>query len=226
MFTALTLSLAIGAPVPTTPAAPMEAGIAPKVMELKANPDGKITVTVMRTEKVQVGGAGGVGPAVLPANPGGAAGGAVAPAVINRIVHKTVELGEVQDLAITTADGKKLTTEEALKKIGNGAIVVISGDGKAVSPVFLKVFKDDTLVLASPELTGPQGGLIRPGGPIVRPVPLPVNPAPGIQIQPGVIQVQPGVIQIQIAPGGAAPAVVPAQPAAPATPAPAPKPEK
>jgi hypothetical protein len=207
MFTALTLSLALGAPVPP-PMPPVATGPAPSVVELKPNADGKVVVAVVRTEKVQLGAA------IAPA-PGGA--GAAPPAVLTREmrVTKTVELGEVKDLLVTTADGKKLGTEDAVKKIGAGAVVVVSSDGKPVSPAFLKVFKDDTLVLSSPELAGPQG-VTRPG---VRP--LPINRVPGgvqIQpIQPGNVQILPiqggpagGVIQIQIAPGGAAPAVLPA----------------
>jgi hypothetical protein len=214
MFTAFALTMAIGAPVPITPA-PAPAGVAPRVMELKANADGKVTVMVTRTEKVQVG----VGAAIAPA----AGGGAAPPAVITREVPvtKMIELSEVKDLVITTADGKKLTTEEAMKKIADGAIVVVSGDGKPVSPAFLKVFKDETLVLAAPELAAPTGGVMYPGGrPIIRPLPVnpPGGPAPAIlPAQPGVVQIQPGVIQIQIAPG-ALPAV-PALPVVPAKPA-------
>jgi hypothetical protein len=193
MFTALTLSLALGAPVPA-PAPPVATGVAPRVMELKADTDGKVMVAVTRTEMVQVG--GGAVP------PNGAR-----PAVIARQVRTTkmVELGEVKDLTITTADGKKLTTEEATKKLAGGAIVVVSGDGKPVSPAFLKVFKDDTLVLASPELTSPQGGGVigRPGG-VVRPLPAQIQPGQVLPIQPGNIQILPvqggGVIQIEVAP--------------------------
>ena len=131
----------------------------------------------------------------------------------------TVELGEVKDLTITTADGKKVEKEEGFKKLAKGGIVVISADGQPVSPVFLKVFKDDTLVLTAKELVTPQGGF---GGGVVRPGirPVPINPG-GVQIlpiQPGVIQIQPGVIQVQVAPAALpAPAPVPAVP---------PKPEK
>jgi hypothetical protein len=178
-------------------------------MELKPDANGKITLTVTRTEmqKVQVGVAIA---GLLPA-------GAAPPPVATREVAVTrsvvVELGDVKDLTITTADGKKLDKEEAMKKLAAGAIVVVSGDGKPVSPVFLKVFKDETLVLASPELIAPQGGAFPGSRPIVRPVPAPA----------GGIQIQPGVIQIQIAPGGAAvvPAV-PLQPALPAQPVPIP----
>lgn len=202
MFTALTLSLVMGAPVPA-PTAPVAAGVAPKVVELKANPDGKIMVAVTRMEKVTIG----AGAAIAPANPGG---GAVPPPaqIVREIpVTKMVEIGDVKDLTVTTADGKKLTTEEALKKIGSGAIVVVAGDGKTVSPAFLKVFKDDTLVLASPELTGPQGG-VGVGGGVIRPG---IRPLPPVQIQPGVIKIQPGVIQVLPAqPGAVQIEVVPA----------------
>lgn len=213
MFTALTLSLALGAPVPP-PADPVAAGAAPRLMEIKPDANGKVTVTVLRTElqKVQVA----VGGAV---NPNGAP-----PANLVREVPvtktATVELGEVKDLTITTADGKKVDKEEAVKKLAGGAVVVVSADGKPVSPVYLKVFKDDTLVLASPELAGP-AGFARPpiGG--VRPVPLPAPLPPGgvqiLPVQPGNVQVIPvqgngvnGVIQVQVGP--VAPAVLPAAP--------------
>lgn len=221
MITALTLSLALGAPVPA-PADKVPAGTAPRLMELKPDANGKVTVTVLRTEmqKVQVGAAiapGGAPGAVPPVN-------AVREVPVARMA--TVELGEVKNLTITTADGKKLEKEEALKKLAGGAIVVVSGDGKPVSPAFLKVFKDDTLVLASPELAAPAGAVRPPiGG---RPVPLPAPVPPGgvqiLPVQPGNVQVIPvqgngvnGVIQVQVGPAAPAvdlPAVLPAAPPA------------
>ncbi|MCE9567264.1 MAG: hypothetical protein K8U57_35125 [Planctomycetes bacterium] len=195
MFTALTLSLALGAPVPA-PTAPVATGVAPRVMELKADANGKVMVTITRMEKLQVG----VGAAIAPA-PGGAAPAPPAVAVREIPMMKVVELGEVKDLTFTTADGMKVDTEAAMKKLAGGAIVVITSDGKPVSPAFLKVFKDDTLVLVSPEFTAPIGGF---GGGVIGPVkPFPggIRPLPPIQVQPGVVQ--PGVIQIvPIGPGG------------------------
>jgi len=201
MFTALTLSLALAAPVPA-PAAPVATGVAPRVMELKADANGKVMIAVTRTEKVQVG----VGNAIAPA---GGAGGGVAPAVIAREMKivKMVELGDVKDLIFTTADGMKVEKDDAMKRLASGSIVVVTSDGKPVSPAFLKVFKDDTLVLVAPELIAPagaSGGTV--GGPIkgfpgggIRPLPAPLPP---VQIQPGVIQVIPvqGGIQIEVAP--------------------------
>jgi hypothetical protein len=72
-----------------------------------------------------------------------------------------VELGDVKDLTIARADGKKLKMEEAIKKLTVGTTVVVAGDGKPVSPVFLKMFKDEILVLTSPELTGLEPGAIQ-----------------------------------------------------------------
>lgn len=120
----------------------------------------------------------------------------------------------MKELVVTTADGKKIETADAIKKLATGGVVIVSADGKPVSPNFLKLFKDDVLVLVSPELTGLVSASTLPGKPFpggIRPLPVEIQPLPP-QVVPG-IQIQPGVIQIQIAPG-----VVP--------PAPAPVPEK
>src|SRR5581483_1232268 len=108
MFTALTLTLALGAPVPAGQPAP-PAGTAPRLVELTPDAKGKIIVTITRTEMMKV-----PVPGVIGAPPGG---NAPPPAAREVPVTKTmvVELGEVKDLAITTADGKKLEKEEGLK---------------------------------------------------------------------------------------------------------------
>lgn len=174
MLTSFVLSMALAAPVPPAPATPVASGPAPRIVELKANADGKVMVAVTRTEKVTVA----VGNA---ANPAGAA-----PAALTREIKKSenVELGDVKDLTVTTADGKKVDVADALKKVKGGAVVVVSADGKPVSPIFLKAFKDDVLVLVAPELVGPA-------------ITTPARPLPGIRPLPA----QPGQIQIQIAPG-------------------------
>ncbi|MBM3983754.1 MAG: hypothetical protein FJ304_26500 [Planctomycetes bacterium] len=222
MLASFVMSMALAAPVPVAPPAPVAGGPIPQLMEFKPDASGKIMVTVIRTEmqKIVIGQGGAV-------NPNGGA-----PAVITREVpvtkHATVELSEVKDLKVTTADGKKLEVADAVAKLKAGGVVVVSADGKPVSPMHLKLFKDDVLVFASPELQPaqlngympgkplPGGGIIRPRPPIqiqplpgnVVPLPAPIQPVPGIQIQPGVIQIE----------------IVPALPAP--QPAPAPAPEK
>lgn len=202
MLTSFVLSMALAAPVPA-PAAPVASGPVPRLMELKANADGKVTVTVQRTEMVKVT----VAPQGNAINPNGGA----APAVVTRDVPVTkvavVELGDVKDLKVTTADGKKVETADAVKALKGGAVVVVSADGRPVSPNFLKLFKDDVLVLASPELTAATGVGTKPFGGIR---PLPVDRLPPQPLPPVQIQVQPGQIQlVPLQPAQAAPAPVP-----------------
>jgi hypothetical protein len=93
-----------------------------------------------------------------------------------------VDLDKLRDLTITTTEGKEVSKEDALKKLAKGGVVVISTDGKKVSPAYLKVFKDDVLVLMSPDLLlrGAVGGF--GGGGVI--APMPPAPAPE-KTQPG-----------------------------------------
>jgi hypothetical protein len=136
----------------------------PQLIELKAGDDGKVRIEAMRTEKrkVNVGAAGG--------NPN-----QIREITMNRWLP--VELSEVKDLAISTADGKKVNLADALKKLAKGGVVLVSGDGKPVDPKYLKLFRKDVLVLASPELIG--SGRFQRGGRLI---------APPIRIQPRAIQ--------------------------------------
>lgn len=186
MLTPLVLSLTLGAPVPPPPPPPAP-GPVPRLLELKPDAAGKITVQVVRTkaQKIQIG---------RPvAGPGGAP-----PALETREIQVPevvqVELDKVKDLVVTTADGKKVEPADALAKLKGGGTVVVSADGKPVSPTHLKLFKDDVLVLAAPELATATAGPVRP----VRPLPLP--PGGGIQIQPLPAVVPPGGIQIEVLP--------------------------
>jgi RNA polymerase sigma factor (sigma-70 family) len=134
---------------------------APRLVELKAGDDGKVRINVTRP---------GVRPVVAPAAP--------------------VELGEVKDLTIYTVEGKEVAREEALKKLAKGGMVAISADGKAVDAKFLRMFRDDVLVLVSPELVSPQGrigGVVRP----IRPVQPKVIPVPNVKPVPPVPPVPP-----------------------------------
>jgi len=185
VLTCFVLSLALGAPVP--PAAPSgPVGPVPRLLGLKVA-DGKVTIPVTRTEKQQGAGVVVVG---INGNPNGGQ------FVIQQDVTKsvTVPLAEVKDLKVYTADGKEVPVADAEKQLKTGGTVVVSADGKKVDPRHLKLFRDDVLVLVSPELALPTAGEARLG-------------APGLQIAPGAMP-----IQIQLAPvqPGAAPAAPPA----------------
>ncbi len=174
----------IAAPLPAIAAKPaigrlpVNVGSAPKVLELKPETDGKVRVTITRMEKQKVK----IGIAI------GAPGGA-APKQIEREVNvpkeMRVELSDVKDLTVTTASGKAVDTKEAIKKLSEGGLVVVTTDGKALDPKFLKVLREDTLVLVSPELVNQANGMVGwgvggGGGAIIIDEVMPV-PAPPIK---------------------------------------------
>lgn len=80
------------------------------------------------------------------------------------------EMISLDKAAFGTAGGKKLTKAEATKRIGTGAIVVMSPNGVAVDKAFLKAFKPDTVVIITAR---------RPfGGGPTAPIPPPILPRP------------------------------------------------
>jgi hypothetical protein len=45
------------------------------------------------------------------------------------------------------AKGEKVKQEDALKRLTPGTIVLVSADGRKVDPAYLRIIKDDTLIL-------------------------------------------------------------------------------
>jgi hypothetical protein len=177
MLTSVALAaVVLAAPVPRD-AKP--AGPAPRIVELTPDPDGRVRILVTRTEKRTV-------------TEKFAAQGPNGQVVIQerqREVPVTqqvmAELVDVKDLTVYTADGKEADKALALKRLADGAAVVVSADGQKVDPRYLRLFRDDVLVLTSPELAGPQPQVV-PAMPGARPVlraqiqalPVPVAPPP------------------------------------------------
>lgn len=161
----------MAAPIPAAPSEP--AGPAPYVLDLKPEADGKIRLNVIRMEKREI-----------------QAGNARNQNVrqVNVAKHAQVELKELENLTVYTADGKEVPVKEALRKLENGGPVVASSDGKKVDPTFLKLFRDDVMVLVSPDLANANAR--RAGNVIEAPI------RGGVQILPAV----PGNIQIQVQP--------------------------
>jgi hypothetical protein len=198
MFSSLACALALcspAAPVPKDAPKAAAAGAAPRIVELKPNTEGKILVQVRRTETLKAQAGNGINP----------------PKAIERTVNRypQVELGDIKDLKVTTAGGKPVELKEALEKLKDGGIVVMTSDGKPVDVAFLRVLKDDTLVLTSPELVGtaPASGILTPG--LVRPLPAPLPANPG-NIAPGIqIQILPGIVEVEAPPAAPAPAPQP-----------------
>lgn len=181
MLSTLALAaLIVAAPVPKDA---KTAGPAPRVLELVAEADGKVRVTVTRTETRKV-----------PTRTSRVVNGAVVTETVEREINSTrhvvVELNEVKDLTLFTADGQEADKALAMKKLADGGIVVVSSDGQKVDQKYLKLFRDDVLVLVAAELGGvarttrpaPFGAVVVGGGiapailPGVRPAPLPAPP--------------------------------------------------
>jgi hypothetical protein len=70
-----------------------------------------------------------------------------------------VPVSDLEKLTVYTADGREVNRATALEKLASGGLVVVTSDGEKVDPTYLKAFKDDTLVLVSPQL---QGAAVRP----------------------------------------------------------------
>ena len=195
MLSTLTLALVILVPAP--PPAPVTPATSPppRVLELIPDKDGKIKVTVARDTKINVA-------VAVPA-----AGGAIQMMTEERTVPQLmiVDLTEVRDLTVTTADGKAVSKSDALKRLEQGGRVVVPANGKKIDPRFLKLFKDDVLILSSADVIKPQGETT------------PAVPAMGGRAMGGA-----GPIRIQVMP---AMPLIPAAPPVPvAPPAPVPPP--
>src|SRR4051794_1410590 len=114
-----TLLLAAGLLLPAAPIpkdAP-PAGPAPYILQLKAGNDGKVKLSVLRTETVkQVMATVTVGP-----------NGQQVIQQVEKDVPVTksvlIEVEELKDLKAYTADGKELKAKDAAEKIGGGGLV-------------------------------------------------------------------------------------------------------
>ena len=156
---ALTSALLLGtaaasaAPVPKNDTAPARALPAadttpPRIVVLRPNEGGKITVTVMKTEKRKV-------QAMIAVAPGGPGGAAPPQPIVQEITVRIpgeVELAEVEGLKVYDTAGKEVPKSDALKGLAKGGVVAVSGDGKPVDPAFLATFREGTLVLVAPDL--------------------------------------------------------------------------
>lgn len=209
MLTYLTLSLILAAPAGASKPAATPAGenAPPLIIEVKAA-DKKVKISVTRKIKMDANGpgngnivinggggiavngnAGGrivvVGPGAGPVAPGPIPAGQVI--TINmggdgQMVKKEMaELTEVKDLKIRTVSGKEVTTEEAIKQLANGGVVIAPADGKKIDPKYLKLFAPEVLILTSPELVpaSPFGGFMGAGA-------VNLGGLPGIQAIPAI----------------------------------------
>ena len=137
MLSSLTLAVAltVGAPLPRVEPMPgggvVPTGSPPRVLELKPDEDGKIRLTVYRmAAAAQVAGAKNL--------------------MARRL--ERVELTDLADLTASTVGGKSVTKEELSKAVASGGVVVVPADGKSLPNEYRKLFRDDILIVMSPDL--------------------------------------------------------------------------
>lgn len=85
-----------------------------------------------------------------------------------QIVTESVKVA-AKDATFGTAAGKKLTIDEALGRLKDGAICVVAYKPHAVEAVYLKAFKDETLVITLPQPVPQPAPRILPAPPPPRP---------------------------------------------------------
>lgn len=151
MFPSLTLALALalpGAPVPKDVA---PAGPAPYILNLKSDDGGAVRFTVIRTEKVKVM------QVVIQAGPNGQGVPMQIESEVN--IQKVVraELSDLKDIKVYNTEGKEVELKDAAKKLSSASLAIASSNGQKVDAAFLKLFKDDVLILVSPDLAA-RGG--------------------------------------------------------------------
>ena len=122
-------------------------GPAPRVVYLKPDGDGKTRLAVNRPQA----NAAGVGFIQVQIN----GAGAQRIVVQNGNTETRLEPGELKELKVTMVGGKEVDRDEALRRLATPGYVIVSADGKAVSPGYLKLFRNDVLVLVSPDLVAP-----------------------------------------------------------------------
>ncbi len=191
MFPAFGLTLALLAPGAPIPKDVAPAGPAPYILNLKSEDDGKVRFSVRRTEKVKVT---EVKIQLGPNNQ-------QVPVQVEREVAVTtqvrVELADLKDVKVYGVDGKEIDLKEAGKKLNEKTMAIASSNGANVDPAFLKLFKDDVLVLVSPDLqpsAGQNNMFVMPGGPLMMPA-MPLLPAPAVA--PPALPPPPRPVQIE-----------------------------
>ena len=189
------LTAALLLPAAPLPKATAASGPAPYILQLKAGTDGKVKLQVMRTETVKMM------TATVTAGPNGQQIVQQVEKEIPQTKMVMVELEELKDLKASTADGKELSPKEAAAKIGNGTMVLVSANGQKVDPAYTRMFKDEIVVLCSPDLVPTANVNSRFGRTGV------INDNPPIFVNPPIIEAVPfpapggaGGIQIQVAP--------------------------
>ncbi len=142
LLVAATLT-APGAPIPRD-TAPNPTGPAPRVVAVRAAPGGPISITAVIVERRKV-----LVPFVVMEN-----GNQVIKQQEQEVTSSTYIQKDVADFGgkFMLADGSTLTSEQACRRVKDGATILVSVDGKPVDRGWLQGVAGDTVVMLTDEL--------------------------------------------------------------------------
>jgi hypothetical protein len=84
-------------------------------------------------------------------------------------ITEEIDAAEVQAF---TVDGQEVSADELASRLAREVPVLVSGDGKSVDPLYLKIIRDDAIVLVVP--------VVQPAAPVIMPaMPVPAPPVEG-----------------------------------------------
>lgn len=167
MFTTLMLSLAFVNPVPKDGPVEPPKGPAPTLQYFKADGDSLVrTVQVTKAVPVQT-----QREVTRVVNGQEVKETVTVTEYVTQVVTESVKVA-AKEATFGTAAGKKLTTDDALARLKDGAICVMVFKPRTVEAAYLKAIKDETLVITLPEPT-----------PVPQPAPriLPAPPPPPVK---------------------------------------------
>jgi hypothetical protein len=143
MLPSLLVAAAVTAPAAPIPkdTVPNATGPAPRIVAVKADTTGAIWITANVYEKRKV-----QQQFMVNENGKNVLKQQEVEQTISNYIHKTIsDFGG----KFTTADGTALTTEEATRRVKDGATLLVTADGKPVDRLWLKAVNDDTVIMTA-----------------------------------------------------------------------------
>jgi hypothetical protein len=143
MLPSLLVAAAVTAPAAPIPkdTVPNATGPAPRVVAVKADTTGAIWITANVYEKRKV-----QQQFMVNENGKNVLKQGEIEQTISNYIHKTI--GDFGG-KFTTADGTALSTEEATRRVKDGATLLVTADGKPVDKLWLKAVNDDTVIMTA-----------------------------------------------------------------------------
>jgi hypothetical protein len=174
MFSLVVLT-ALAQPAPTAPGADHPSGMPPEQMLASIDAKGKVTFTFVAAHEQ--------GPSDHIVTAYQTKGTEKVPVQVKvKLKHLSVTTAELpaEHVEAFTVGGRPLSREQLATLLAKERTVLVAMDGKKVDPFFLRLYKEDAIVLVPPAntLAGACGSYGGYGGAVYAPAPVEVAPVP------------------------------------------------